>query len=69
MADGRQRRLVVELLDRRGYPVEDVTGVHRVFGATDEDIGISVDEWVESLDQRSVRRLLDRLITGDNPDA
>lgn len=69
MADGRQRRLVVELLDRRGYPVGDVTGVHRAFGATDEDIGISVDEWVESLDQRSVSRLLDRLITGGNPDA
>ena len=64
MADGRQRRLVVELLERRGYPVEVVVGVHRTFGATDDDIGNSVEEWVEDLDQRTVSRLLDRLITG-----
>lgn len=64
MADGRQRRLAVELLERRGYPVEVVVNAHRTFGATDDDIGISVEEWVEDLDQRSVSRLLDRLITG-----
>lgn len=65
MADGRQRRLAVELLDRRGYPVRVVADAHRAFGATDGDIGTSVETWVEGLDQRSVSSLLDKLITGD----
>ena len=64
MADGRQRRLVVELLGRKGYPVADVSDAHRAFGATDDDIGVSVDEWVEGLDQRTVSRLIDMLVTG-----
>ena len=64
MADGRQRRLVVDLLDRQGCPVETVSEAHRAFGATDDDIGISVDEWEEGLYQRTVSLLIDRLVTG-----
>ena len=64
MADGMQRRLVVDLLERRGYPVEDVSDAHRACGATDNDMGNSVGEWVEGLDQRTVSSLIDKLITG-----
>lgn len=65
MADGRQRRLAVELMGRRGFPYGIVSDAHRACGAGDDDIGISVDEWVEGLDQRTVSSLIDRLFTGE----
>lgn len=64
MADGRQVRLAVDLLDKRGYPTELVSGAHRGLGATDDSMGCSVAEWVEGLDQRTVAALIDRLFTG-----
>ena len=66
MADGRQRRLAVELMYKRGFPDGGfVSDVHRICGATDDDIGISVEEWVEGLDQRAISSLIDRLFTGE----
>lgn len=64
MADGRQVRLTVDLLDKRGYPTELVSDAHRGLGATDDSMGFSVAEWVEGLDQRTVAALIDRLFTG-----
>ena len=68
MADGRQVRLAVDLLDKRGYPVELVSDAHRGLGATDDSMGYSVAEWVEGLDQRTVAALIDRLFTGERVD-
>ena len=66
MADGRQRRLVVELMGRRGFPsAGTVSDAHRACGAADDDIGAGVGEWVDGLDQRTVSSLIDRLYTGE----
>lgn len=66
MADGRQRRLVVELMGRRGFPSAGmVSDAHRACGAGDDDIGASLGKWVDDLDQRTVSSLIDRLYTGE----
>ena len=65
MASGRQVRLTVDLLDKRGYPTELVSDAHRGLGAGDDSMGCSVAEWVEGLDQRTVASLIDRLFTGE----
>ena len=63
-ASGNQVRLALDLFERRGYPTEEVSGVHRTFGATEKDVGLSVGAWVEGLDQRSIGALIDRLFFG-----
>ena len=66
MANNKQARLVIDLLGRRGLPVEYVSAAHRQIGAGGEDVGRPVEDWVRDLDQRNVSALIDRLVFGED---
>ena len=65
MADRRQVRLIIDLFNRRGYPVQRVDMRHRGLGAEDPAMGMQVDDWLDGLDQRTTSRMIDMLITGE----